>query len=55
METNTSIETFIKEQIEKWKKQTQTHIPVITISVGAGKRGAGHRPRSGQTAQHRSI
>ena len=39
METNTSIETFIKEQIEKWKKQTQTHIPVITISSEPGSGG----------------
>jgi cytidylate kinase len=39
METNTSIETFIKEQIEKWKKQTRTHIPVITISSEPGSGG----------------
>jgi cytidylate kinase len=39
METNTSIETFIKDQIEKWKKQTQTHIPVITISSEPGSGG----------------
>ena len=39
MEKNTSIETFIKEQIEKWKKQTQTHIPVITISSEPGSGG----------------
>jgi len=39
MEKNTSIETFIKDQIEKWKKQTQTHIPVITISSEPGSGG----------------
>ncbi len=39
MEKNSSIETFIKEQIEKWEKQTQTHIPVITISSEPGSGG----------------
>ncbi len=39
MEKNASIETFIKDQIEKWKTQTQTHIPVITISVEPGSGG----------------
>lgn len=39
MKKNTSIETFIKDQIEKWKKQTQTHIPVITISSEPGSGG----------------
>jgi len=39
MDKNTSIETFIKDQIEKWKKQTQTHIPVITISSEPGSGG----------------
>ncbi len=39
MEKNTSIETFIKDQIEKWKKQTQTQIPVITISSEPGSGG----------------
>lgn len=39
METNPSIETFVKEQIEKWKTQTQTHIPVITVSSEPGSGG----------------
>ena len=39
METNPSIETFIKEQIEKWKNKTQTHVPVITISSEPGSGG----------------
>ncbi len=39
MEKKSSIETFIKDQIEKWKKQTQTHIPVITISSEPGSGG----------------
>ena len=39
MEKNNSIETFIKDQIEKWEKQTQTHIPVITISSEPGSGG----------------
>ena len=39
MEKNSSIETFIKDQIEKWKKLTQTHVPVITISVEPGSGG----------------
>ncbi|WP_372683391.1 AAA family ATPase [Desulfosarcina sp.] len=39
MEKNSSIEKFIKEQIEKWEKQTQTHIPVITISSEPGSGG----------------
>ncbi len=39
MEKNASIETFIKDQIEKWKNQTRTHIPVITISSEPGSGG----------------
>jgi cytidylate kinase len=39
MEKKSSIETFIKDQIEKWKKQTQTQIPVITISSEPGSGG----------------
>ena len=39
MEKNSSIETFIKDQIEKWKNQAQTHIPVITISSEPGSGG----------------
>lgn len=39
MENKSSIETFIKEQIEKWKKQTQTQVPVITISSEPGSGG----------------
>ena len=39
MENKSSIETFIRDQIEKWKKQTQTHIPVITISSEPGSGG----------------
>jgi cytidylate kinase len=39
MEKNPSIETFIKDQIEKWKKKTQTHLPVITISSEPGSGG----------------
>jgi len=39
MDTSPSIETFIKEQIEKWKKQTKSNIPVITISSQPGSGG----------------
>ena len=39
MENTPSIETFIKDQIEKWKKQTQTNIPVVTISSEPGSGG----------------
>jgi cytidylate kinase len=39
MENPPSIETFIKDQIEKWKTQTQTHVPVITISSEPGSGG----------------
>ena len=39
MEKTPSIETFIKDQIEKWKTQTQTHVPVITISSEPGSGG----------------
>lgn len=39
MEKTPSIETFIKDQIEKWKKKTQTHVPVITISSEPGSGG----------------
>ena len=34
-----SIETIIKEQIEKWKKQTHSNVPVITISSQPGSGG----------------
>lgn len=37
--TPPSIETFIKEQIEKWKNRPQTHLPVITISSEPGSGG----------------
>ena len=39
METNSSIEAFIKEQIGKWKNKTQSHVPVITISSQPGSGG----------------
>ena len=39
METNPSIETFIKDQIEKWKKQNQSQFPVMTISSEPGSGG----------------
>ncbi len=39
METTTSIETFVKDQIEKWKKQTKSNVPVITISSEPGSGG----------------
>lgn len=39
METNTSIETFIKDQIEKWGKQSHSQVPVITISSEPGSGG----------------
>lgn len=39
METSPSIETFIKDQIEKWKKQTKSNVPVITISSQPGSGG----------------
>lgn len=39
MEINTSIETFVKDQIEKWKKQTRSQVPVITISSEPGSGG----------------
>lgn len=39
MEKNASIETFIKDQIEKWKTRSQTHLPVITISSEPGSGG----------------
>ena len=39
MVTNTSIETFIKDQIVKWKDKTHAHVPVITISSQPGSGG----------------
>jgi len=39
METKASIETFIKEQIGKWKSKTQSQVPVITISSQPGSGG----------------
>jgi cytidylate kinase len=39
MDNRSSIETFIKDQIGKWKTQTQTHVPVITISSQPGSGG----------------
>jgi cytidylate kinase len=39
MEISTSIETFINEQIEKWKKQSSTRTPVITVSSKPGSGG----------------
>lgn len=39
MKENTSIETFISEQIEKWKTQSGAHLPVITISSEPGSGG----------------
>ena len=39
METRPSIETFIKDQVERWKDKTQTHVPVITISSQPGSGG----------------
>jgi len=39
MEQKRSIETFIKDQIEKWKNKIQTHVPVITISSEPGSGG----------------
>ncbi|WP_419659518.1 Cmk4: predicted cytidylate kinase [Desulfosarcina variabilis str. Montpellier] len=39
METSPSIENFVKEQIEKWKTQTQSNIPVITVSSQPGSGG----------------
>jgi cytidylate kinase len=34
-----SIEQFIREQVAKWKTQTKSHIPVITISAEPGSGG----------------
>jgi cytidylate kinase len=39
METNTSIETFVKDQIERWSKQIQSQVPVLTISSEPGSGG----------------
>ena len=39
MQTNTSIETFIKDQIEKWKTKTHSQMPVVTISSEPGSGG----------------
>ena len=38
-ETTPSIETFIKDQIGKWKNKTQSQVPVITISSQPGSGG----------------
>lgn len=38
-ETTPSIETFIRDQIERWKNKTQSHIPVITVSSQPGSGG----------------
>jgi len=39
MEINTSIETFVKSQIEKWGKKVHSQVPVITISSEPGSGG----------------
>jgi cytidylate kinase len=39
MESTPSIETFIKDQIDKWKNQTKLNMPVITISSQPGSGG----------------
>ena len=39
MQTNASIETFVKDQIGKWKNKTQSQVPVITISSQPGSGG----------------
>ena len=39
MNNNTSIETFVKEQIERWNKRTGAHLPVITVSSQPGSGG----------------
>lgn len=39
MKTNTSIETFVKDQIERWSKQIQSQVPVLTISSEPGSGG----------------
>jgi cytidylate kinase len=39
MTNNPSIELFIKDQIEKWKNQTRSQIPVITVSSEPGSGG----------------
>ena len=39
MANNSSIETFVKDQIEKWKNKPQTQVPVITISSEPGSGG----------------
>jgi cytidylate kinase len=39
MEAKPSIETFIKDQIERWKEKTHAHVPVITISSQPGSGG----------------
>lgn len=39
MEKHSSIEAFIKEQIEKWKTKTHSDIPVITLSSQPGSGG----------------
>jgi cytidylate kinase len=39
MENNSSLETFIKDQILKWEKKSHSQIPVITISSEPGSGG----------------
>jgi len=39
MEQNASIETFVKDQLGKWKKKTKSQLPVITISSEPGSGG----------------
>lgn len=39
MEKKTVVETFIKDQIEKWGKRTHSSVPVITISSQPGSGG----------------
>jgi cytidylate kinase len=39
MENSNSIETFVKDQLDKWKKKTQSQLPVITISSEPGSGG----------------
>ncbi|MGD9307931.1 MAG: cytidylate kinase-like family protein [Desulfosarcina sp.] len=39
MNKNLPIETFVKEQIERWHSRTDAHLPVITISSQPGSGG----------------
>jgi cytidylate kinase len=39
MEKKAAVETFIKDQIEKWGKKTHRNVPVITISSQPGSGG----------------